>query len=148
MQVHDLYYWLGSDYFNLAMTFLSAGIGIVIKAETRHHEKEKFEKEDLAVGASLILTACVSYVTLVTHKILRFHEVFVNQKVTPTDDSFQLMAISVFALFCMLLLLGGTVVAVRRWGWQDEEKIKIPAIIVPILIGMFCLFAVFRSVGQ
>jgi hypothetical protein len=143
--------FLRSETFRIAVPVVSAAVGIWIKSETRHPEKQMIRKEDFAVGVPLIQTACVSFLTVATQKALQLHLMISNQAASVAfkpPDAAELSAfvtMSGLRLAFMLLILFGMTSVVRRYGWKTKDDIRVlQGITLPIAIGIICLYAVLK----
>jgi hypothetical protein len=149
------YDWLASDYFRIVVVFSSAALGVWMKSEARHHEKQDITMEDLAVGVPLIQTAAISFLLLATRRAIQLHNALIvtntnslNANSASLEQLSSFMMSSGLELVSLMLLLFGTASLMRRYGWADKDNIKIPfGLAVPIAVGIVCLYAVMRS-GQ
>ena len=138
---------LKSDAFQIAVPLASAGLGVWMKSETRHSEKQPFTKQDFAIGIGLIQTACISSLTLATQKAIQLEEIV--SKGAPKDPGADPLSkiMTASALFVgLLFFLFGMASMVRRIGWKDKDEMHlVRGIGIPFAAGVFCIYAVIRA---
>jgi hypothetical protein len=139
-----------SEAFRLLVPLASAALGVWIKSEMRHPEKQTFKKEDFAVGIQLIQTACLSFLTLMTQKAVQLHSMLATQSAiadtSGADKLSSFLAFSSVRLASMLIFLFGMTSLVRRKGWKNKDEMKVTAgIAIPIAAGILCLYTVIRE---
>ncbi len=145
--------FLRSEAFRLLVPLISAALGVWIKSDMRHPEKQMFKKEDFAIGVQLIQTACLSFLMLMTQKAIQLHTLITATttasmpKVPPDAEKLStFLAFSTVRLAFMLVFLFGITSMVRRTGWKNKDEMKVtPGIAVPIAAGIICLYTVIRE---
>ena len=156
----DFYTVLSSNTFRYAI-FPAAAVfaGVYVKYETR---KQRFRREDFAVGPQLMLSACFMLTGVAISKALVLNTT--KQKLASvTPDNFstteQLHAnalqlsrelnATLLMLLCVGFLLWGICSLVRSWGWKTRTQLR-PwlGIMLPLVFGFLTLIAVMTQVGQ
>jgi hypothetical protein len=136
--------------FRLIVALASAALGVWIKSEMRHPDKQKFKWEDFAVGIQLMQTACVSFLTLMTQKAVQLNTVVTANLAAPNGptDAQRLstfLAFSSVQLAFMLIFLFGITSMVRRKGWKTPNEMNVKGIAIPFAAGLICLYAVIQE---
>ena len=138
----------------------SAVLGVGIKYVTRNDNYAKFQKEDLAVGLELLLTACLMFLALTSDRSLQIASV--NQGLAaalasrdvPRAQELQLkasilsqeLAASGWVLLIMFLGLWSVSTLVRKLGWQSKDAMRpLLGIALPLVVGILALIAVMAS---
>jgi len=158
--------FLASPAFRYALFPIgSAALGVAVKCVTRNDRYSSFQKEDLAVGLELMLTACLLFVVFTTDRALALLEA--NRQLAdvlgaPRIDASQAAALQTqVQLLSGKLALAGWVISllflglwsvstmVRKWGWKSEtEMTPLIGIAVPLGFGILALIAVMAGAVQ
>lgn len=143
----------------------SAILGVAIKYVTRNDRYKSFQKEDLAVGLELMLTACLTFIALTTDRAVSLASTNRNLaqllQQTPLDiaavSKLQTQALTLtntlatsgYLIAFMLLGLWGISTLVRKRGWKsDTEMHPVQGIAVPLAFGVLSLIVVMAGAAQ
>ena len=143
----------------------SATLGIAIKYVTRNDRYKSFQKEDLAVGLELMLTACLTFIALITDRAVSVANANRNLaqllQQTPIDITAvtklqaqvlgltNTLVTSGYVIAFMLLGLWGISTLVRKRGWKsDTEMYPVQGIAVPLAFGVLSLILVMAGATQ
>ena len=135
-------------------------LGVGIKYVTRNDTYGKFQKEDLAVGLELLLTACLMFLALTSDRSLQMASInddlaaALAKKDVPKAQELQSevsalsqeLAASGWVLLVMFLGLWSVSTLVRKLGWESKDAMKpILGIGLPLVVGILALIAVMAS---
>ena len=154
------YEFITGDFFKYIMfPFGSAGLGIFIKIVTRNDAYNAFEKEDLAVGLDLMLSGILMYILLATDfalklknaqaalSIIQQNSASLQSEIITAQSlvlSFtEKLSKSGWIIFAMLIALWSVSTIVRKWGWEQQNKLNpITGITIPLSSGVLFLIVV------
>lgn len=155
--------FLVSDLFKYFLFPLGGAVlGILVKIVTRNDRYNAFQKEDLAVGLELMLSGSLMFVVLTTDtaiKLSGFQEQL-RAALSAASKNPQLiasiqqhvdiltnkLATAGWAVLAMFVALWSVSTIVRKWGWQEENKLKpFIGIAIPLFVGILFLALVMGS---
>lgn len=155
--------FLVSDLFKYVLFPLcGATFGILLKIVTRNDRYTAFKKEDLAVGLELMLSGSLMFVLLTTDaaiKLCGFQEQL-NAALSTKPQNKQLidaiyqhievltnkLSVAGWTILAMFVALWSVSTIVRKWGWEDENKLRpVIGIAIPLFVGVLFLVLVMGS---
>lgn len=130
--------FIGEPYFlQFGVPLLTVGLSIFIKFVTRNDRYSGFKKEDLAVGLDLAVTALLIFITSSAH--LATNLPLSNPPQVRVDQ----LASVPWILMAFFVGIWGVSTLVRKFGWEDNDKLKIFwGIVVPDSFGLLTLLFV------
>lgn len=152
--------FLVSDLFKYVLFPLGgAGLGILVKIVTRNDRYTTFQKEDLAVGLELMLSGSLMFVLLTTDAAVKlggFQEQMTSalaaspqnaQLIDSLRHNIEILtnklAVAGWTILAMFVALWSVSTIVRKWGWEDENKLKpIVGVAIPLFVGVLFLVLV------
>lgn len=143
----------------------SAVLGVAVKYVTRNDQYASFNKEDMAVGLDLILTACLIYIMQTTDRAIQL--VAINTQLKTVLNSQKLdnalasglqhkaamlstqVGRAGWVVLSLFVALWSVSTIVRKWGWVDKNTMR-PAIGIafPLAVGMLCLIMVMAGASK
>ena len=144
--------FLSSPVFRFLLFPLgSAVLGVGIKYVTRNDNYAKFQKEDLAVGLELLLTACLMFLALTSDRSLQMASVnhdlatALASKDVPKAQELQIkvsalsqeLAASGWVLLAMFVGLWSVSTIVRKLGWASKDEMIIVSGIATLVQNRF-----------
>lgn len=136
--------FLANEFFlQFGVPLIAVGLSMFVKLVSRNDIHTPFRKEDLAVGLDLAVTALLLFVTAsstIASDLLK----------QPTNTALTEKAQSVpWIMAAYLVGIWGVSTIVRKFGWEDEDKLKVSwGIIAPGIFGLLTLFLTVRWITQ
>jgi hypothetical protein len=138
----------------------SALLGVGVKYVTRNDSYARFQKEDLAVGLELLLTACLMFLAITSDRSIEMSSL--NRQIADALASndvagaqplqaralalSQELTSAAWVLLAMFVGLWSVSTLVRKVGWQSKEEMRpVLGIALPLIIGILGLIVVMAS---
>lgn len=129
---------LGDPFFiQFVVPLITVGLSVFLKFVTRNDNHVSFQKEDLAFGIDLSITALLIFVVSSSG--------LVKQSVVPNASQAILTKVNSIPWILLSVFLGIWTVStiIRKLGWEEDGKLHITwGILVPNVFGMFVLLSI------
>lgn len=126
--------FLAEQYFlHFCVPLIAVGLSVFLKYVSRNDKHKAFQKEDLAVGLDISVTALILFITYsadMARKSLIATASIPNDKLAAIP---WIIAMFIIGIWCVSTI-------VRKLGWEDENKLWVFwGIILPDIFGIVTL---------